>query len=247
MSELVSVILLAHNEAGSIQREIAAFHETVLRRLPEHEFIVAEDGSVDGTRERIEAVRDRYELKIVGAVERLGYARAVRNAVAQAGGVFIFLCDAGEKHDPADFWRLHARRHDADVIVGRKSGRTDQIYRRLLTAGLNLCVRSLFDIEAFDIDSGIRLYTRRVADEVIAGPMHFRGFVSTEIALRASHRGLRYLEVPVSYRQRLGESRGLPLRTMPRAIRGVVADLWRLRRELGLPYNSVTKVSDRTQ
>ena len=228
---LISVILLAHNEAGSIQREIAAFNDVVLRHLPRPELIIAEDGSSDGTRTRIEAVQERYGLKIVGAVERLGYARAVRNAVAQASGDFVFICDAGEKHDPADFWKLYDRRNDADLIIGRRTERRDRWYRLLLTSALNLFVRFVFNVDMRDADSGIRLYNRRVVDQVFASPLLFRGFISTEIAVRASKCGLRCLEVPVSYR-RGRTSRGLPLRKMPRAIMRLLADSWTLKREL---------------
>jgi glycosyltransferase involved in cell wall biosynthesis len=228
---LISVILLAHDQAGSIQREIAAFNDVVIRHLPRHELIIAEDGSSDGTREQIEAVRETYGLRIVGAVERLGYARAVRNAVAQAGGDFVFICDGGEKHDPADFWKLYARRHDADLIVGRRTKRSDQSYRLLLTSALNLFVRRFFGVDMRDADSGIRLCNRRVVDQVFASPLLFRGFISTEIAVRASKCGLRCLEVPVSYR-RGRTSRGLPLRNMPRAIMRLLADSWTLKREL---------------
>jgi glycosyltransferase involved in cell wall biosynthesis len=228
---LVSVILLAHNEAGSIEQEIAAFNDVVIRHLPRYELIIAEDGSSDGTRERIEAVREKYGLRIVGAVERLGYARAVRNAVAQASGDFIFICDGGEKHDPADFWKLYDRRYDADLIAGRRTERRDQRHRLLLTSALNLFVRLFFGVDMRDADSGIRLYNRRVVDQVFASPLLFRGFISTEIAVRASKCGLRCLEVPVSYR-RGRTSRGLPLRNMPRAIMRLLADSWTLKREL---------------
>ncbi len=228
---VISVILLAHNEAGSIQREIAAFNDVVIRHLPGHELIIAEDGSSDGTRPRIEAVQETYGLKIVGAVERLGYAMAVRNAVAQASGDFIFICDAGEKHDPADFWKLYARRHDADLIIGRRTERNDQRSRIYLTSALNLFVRLFFGVDMHDADSGIRLYNRRVVDQVFTSPLLFRGFISTEIAVRASKCGLRCLEVPVSYR-RGRTSRGLPPRNMPRAIMRLLADSWTLKREL---------------
>jgi glycosyltransferase involved in cell wall biosynthesis len=228
---VISVILLAHNEAGSIQREIVAFNDVVVRHLPRHELIIAEDGSSDGTRERIEAVRETYGLKIVGAVERLGYARAVRNAVAQAGGDFIFICDGGEKHAPSDFWKLYDRRHDADLIIGRRTERRDRWYRLFLTSALNLFVRLFFGVDMRDADSGIRLYNRRVVDQVFTSPLLFRGFISTEIAVRASKFGLRCLEVPVSYR-RGRTSRGLPLRNMPRAILCLLADSWTLKREL---------------
>jgi glycosyltransferase involved in cell wall biosynthesis len=233
MTDLVSVVLLAHNEAATIQREIAAFYETVIRHLPRAEFIIAEDGSADGTRGLIEEIQPRYGFRITGAPERLGYARAVRNAVAASHGEFLFICDAGEKHDPADFWRLWERRHDADVVIGRKTNRTDQWYRQLMTVALNVYIRALFGLDALDSDSGMRLYSRRVADEVFNDALFFRGFISTEIVLRAAAKGLRFLEVPVSYRQRAGESRGLPVRSMPRAIRRLFVDSWRLKRELG--------------
>jgi len=228
---LISVILLAHNEAGTILQEIAALHDAVISRLPERELIIAEDGSSDGTRARIESVQEKYNLKIVGAAERLGYATAVRNAVAAANGDFIFLCDGGGKHDPADFWKLYARRDDADLIAGLRTDRSDPGYRSWLTSALNLFVRHFFDVSGYDTDSGMRLYNRRVVNEVLTAPLHFRGFISTEIAVRALKRGLRYLEVPVSYR-RGRTSRGLPLRTMPRAVLRLLADSWALRREL---------------
>jgi glycosyltransferase involved in cell wall biosynthesis len=233
MTERISMILLAHNEAASIEAEIAAFQEEVLDHLPLSELIVAEDGSSDGTRQRIEAVQHRYDnLTIAGAAVRLGYAAAVRNAVAHARGDFVFVCDGGQKHDPADFWKLYDQRHSAGLIAGRKTNRTDQRYRRFFSSALNLFVRHFFGIEAFDADSGMRLYSRRVVDDVIAGPLHFRGFISTEIVIRSVRRGFRYVEVPVSYRRKRGESRGLPFRTIPRAVVRFLADSWRLKREL---------------
>ncbi|MEA2162311.1 MAG: hypothetical protein QOK37_438 [Thermoanaerobaculia bacterium] len=233
MSDRITIILLAHNEAASIQAEIAAFREEVLARLPLSELIVAEDGSSDGTRERIEAVQQHYHnLRIVGGAERLGYTAAVRNAVARARGDFVFVCDGGQKHDPEDFWKLYDRRHSADLITGRKTNRTDQRYRRFFSAALNLFVRRVFGIVAFDADSGMRLYNRSVIEEVIAGPLHFRGFISTEIVIRAVRRGFRYVEVPVSYRRTRSSSRGLPLRTIPRAIARFLTDSLKLKRDL---------------
>jgi len=77
----------------------------------------------------------------------------------------------------------------------------------------------------------MRLYNRRLVDQIFTSPLHFRGFISTEIAVRALKRGLRYLEVPVSYSCDR-KSRGLPLRTIPRSIMRLLADSWALKREL---------------
>ena len=233
MSEFVSVIILAHNEAATIQGEIAAFYETITSRLPDSELIVAEDGSADGTRALIEEVQPRYGLRVVGSAARLGYSQAVRGAVESARGEFVFI--GGAKHDPEDFWRLYERRHDADLVIGRKTNRTDQWYRRLLTFSFNVYLRALFDTELLDADSGMRLFNRRVIEEVFRKPMRFRNFSSAEVVVRSTSLGLRVLEVPISYRQREGESRGLPLKSIPRAIRRFLIDSWMLKQELRAP------------
>ena len=227
----VSVILLAHNEADTIQKEIRAFHDAIVNRIPGAELIVAEDGSRDGTRERILDAAREVPLRVTGGAERLGYARAVAGAIGESTQPWIFLCDGGLKHDPNDFWRLWEPRERYDYIAGRKTNREDQRYRQFFTWGFNLLIRQLFGYEIFDADSGLRLMNRRVADEIVPR-VTFKGFSSSEIVIRTIHAGMRYGEVPISYRQRAGESRGLPTASLGRAIRGALRDLLRLRGEL---------------
>ena len=227
----VSVILLAHNEADTIRQEIVAFHEAIVTRLPGAELIVAEDGSRDGTRNRILETAREVPLRVTGAAERLGYGRAVGRAVREATQPWIFLCDAGLKHAPDEFWRLWSVRDEFDYVSGRKTAREDQLYRRFLSWAYNLLIRRLFGYEVFDADSGMRLMNRRVADDILPR-LTFTNFSSSEVVVRAIAAGLRYGEVPVSYRQRAGESRGLPARRIVKAAGGAVRDLLRLRREL---------------
>lgn len=231
-SEPVSYILLAHNEASTIERELRAIDAAVIRRLPGSELIVAEDGSSDGTRGVIEALRDELRLRLVVGTERKGYARALIEAAAVASHSLVMLSDGGAKHDPEDFWKLYAMRGDHDVVIGRKTGRRDQRYRRALTAGLNLFLRLYFGAPLRDADSGYRLYSREVVNHIVRGSLLFRGFVSAEIALRALAHGFRVAEAPVSYRLREGESRGLPPRTIARAVIRLLSDARALKREI---------------
>ena len=120
----VAAVLLAHNEADTIQDEIRAFHEAIVARIPGAELVVAEDGSRDGTRDRILEMAREVPLRVTGGAERLGYARAVMGAVASTTTPWVFLCDGGLKHDPQDFWRLWAVRERYDYVAGRRTGRT---------------------------------------------------------------------------------------------------------------------------
>jgi glycosyltransferase involved in cell wall biosynthesis len=228
----VSVVLLAHNEASVIADEIRSFHDAIIRRLPGSELVIAEDGSRDGTRECIVETAREVPLRLLGGTERLGYRRAVLNALSATDAEWICLCDSGLKHDPADFWKLWEAHEGYDLIVGRRTNRQDQWYRRVFTFGFNFVVRRLFAIPLRDSDSGLRLMRRPVAEAVLASGLFFRNFSSTEVVLRALAAGFRCTEVAVSYRQRVGESRGMPLRGIPKSIAGAFSDLWRLRREL---------------
>jgi glycosyltransferase involved in cell wall biosynthesis len=228
----VSIVLLAHNEASTIAGEIRSLNDAVIRNLPGAELVVAEDGSRDGTRARVEEVARDVPLRLLGATERLGYRRAVLNALANVESEWVCFFDSGLKHDPADFWKLWNARDGYDLVLGHRTPRTDQWYRRLLTAGFNLLVRRMFPLRLRDSDTGLRLLRRPVVESILASGLMFRNFSSTEVVLRATAAGFRCVEVPVSYQQRTGESRGMPLRGITKAIVGAVADLRSLRREL---------------
>ena len=227
----VSLVLLAHNEADVIADEIRSFNDAVLARLPDSELVVAEDGSRDGTRDRIIEVSREVPLRLLGGAERLGYQRAVLAALRSTSGEWICFFDSGLKHDPSDFWRLWERRETHDLILGYRTNREDQWYRQFFTRGLNFVVRRMFGVRYRDCDTGLRLIRRSVATAILESPLFFVGFGSTEIVLRAHKAGFRVTEVPVSYRQRATASRGIPFRSIPRLIARLLRDLSRLRRE----------------
>lgn len=232
-SDPVSVILLAHNEARTIEREIRAFNEVVVSRLKGSEFIVAEDGSTDGTTEILERIHREGMIYHLTSPERRGYRQALLDAVSHCKNNFIFLSDTGLKHDPGDFWNLYPLRHRFDLVVGRKTNRQDQRYRQMLTYGYNLVIRILFgNNQIYDCDSGFKLFNRAVTDNIFKSEnLFFKELANSEIVLRVLHEGLRYAEVPVTYRQREGVSRGLPPQKLFRVIVGSLVNLVKLKQE----------------
>lgn len=234
-SEPVSVVVNVYNEAETIERELREIHAEIVAKLPGSELIVAEDGSTDGTKEILQRLKSELGIIHSTAPERKGYAKAFRDAVALAKNPFVFFSDTGGKLDFKEFWKLYEHRHEYDVLSGTRNERTDQWYRRLLTWSYNACLRAYFDVELRDADAGFRLYRTEVIRKISSEPWINKYLIASELALRALFSGYTVKEIPVTYRQRAGSSRGLPLKTIPKAICSVVRNFPRVRQAITAP------------
>lgn len=230
MNEPVSILINVHNEAGSIEQDIRAIQQVIVAKLDDAEFLIAEDGSRDGTSEIVARLADEIGARHLTSLDRKGYARAFRDGVGEAACPWVFFADTGGKFEFEDFWKLYEARHDADLVIGRRSPRTDQFYRRLLTVGFNWLLRRYFGGEFTDADCGFRLYRAAFLKAVAAQEWTGKDLISAEIMLRVQAMGGRIREVPIAYHQRQGVSRGLPLERIPDTIWRVVNNLARLKR-----------------
>lgn len=231
----VSVVICAFNEAETIAEEVQSIREVILSRLPGAELIVAEDGSTDGTHEMLREMVDRYGIVHSTSTQRKGYARALRDAFNLAKAPYVFFSDTGNKYDFEDFWKLYPHRGEYGLVVGVRTGRTDQGYRKVLTWGYNRAVSLYFGVPLADADSGFRLYRRDVVSKVFNEPWVNRHLIASEIHLRVYFSGFPIHEVPVLYRGREGESRGIPLRKLPETVFTVLSNFPRLKKELNRP------------
>lgn len=229
----ISLVMLAFNEATTIEKEIREYQEKVISRLPGSEIIVAEDGSSDGTTEILTRLEMEGLIRHLTSPVRKGYRKALLDAVSSTRNPYVFFTDTGLKQDPEDFWKLYEVRQDNDLVIGLRSDRNDQFHRRLFTWGYNAFIRILFKApQVNDCDSGFRLFNRRVVQEVFqSGKLFFKELPSSEIVLRTLHQALRYREIPVKYFQREGVSRGLPPGKIPKVILSSIRNLLKLRYE----------------
>lgn len=228
----VSVIVNVYNEAETIEAEIRKLHEVIVERIPNSEFIVAEDGSTDGTKEIIYRLIDELGIIHSTGKERKGYAKALRDAFLLAKCPNVFFSDTGNKHNPEDFWKLYSFCNDYDLIIGIKSNRTDQLYRKFLTWGYNKLISYYFGINVNDADSGFRIYKREVVQKIFKEDWVFKELIASELTLRSIYSGFKIKEVPVSYTQRKGQSRGLPFKKIPKVIFRILCNLPKLKKVL---------------
>lgn len=229
----VSIVMLVYNEAEVIEHVVRGYHAEIVRRLPGSEFIIAEDGSRDGTTEILERLRDELGLRLSHKDERRGYTRALRDALALARHDVIFFSDSDGQHDPADFWRLAKQIPYGDMVIGFKEPRHDPVYRVVMSRVFNRLVGALFKVRLRDVNCGFRLMRRRLVEDLLRDEWQMRACTFTEFTIRAFYRGYAIREAPIRHLPRpFGASRGVPLRGIPSSILHILGQFADLRRRI---------------
>jgi glycosyltransferase involved in cell wall biosynthesis len=114
---LVSVVIPAHNAAGTLGQQLEALTLQTYRGA--WEVVISDNGSTDGTDTVARSYADRLpNLRVVDSSGRKGEAHA-RNVGAQAaGGDFIACCDADDEVDPAWLAALVEVGASFDIVGG---------------------------------------------------------------------------------------------------------------------------------
>jgi glycosyltransferase involved in cell wall biosynthesis len=227
----ISLIIPVHNEVDIIEQVVRNYYDQVISKIPGSEFIVAEDGSTDGTKEVLARLAKQLPIKLVTSNDRKGYAKAVWDAFKLPKNDIIFFSDSDGQHSPADFWKMIPFIDDFDLITGYKFPRLDGHMRCRISNGMNTIVGLLFGIRMHDINCGFRVMRKKVLDSVLEGRI-ISDFISTEFLVRAHHKGYRVVEVPVKhYKRPYGDSRWLSTNKLPGIIAKLLSDFMKLKIE----------------
>lgn len=109
-----SIVTPAYEAAGSIAECVES---ALAQTLPAHEIIVVDDGSTDGTADRLAEYRDRI---VYVRQENRGAAAALNVGVHSATGDFVAILDADDAYEPerlAALSELAQARPDLDILA----------------------------------------------------------------------------------------------------------------------------------
>lgn len=228
----ISLVIPVHNEVNTIEQVIRNYYAEVISKIPGSEFIIAEDGSNDGTKEVLQRLVKELPITLVSSNERKGYAKAVRDALRLPKNEIVFFSDSDAQHKVSDFWKLLPFIEDFDIVTGYKCPRIDSALRVFISRIMNALIYLMFGVFYRDINSGFKLY-RKSALEVLLNNYEGLDFISTELLIKAYILKMKIAEVPVlHYKREFGESRGLPSSKLPIAISKLLLGLLRIRLRL---------------
>jgi len=223
-SPAVSVVVPLFNEEENVpllQGELTA----ALNGL-DYEIILVDDGSTDGTVQRI---APDPRVRLVQFERNAGQSAAMYAGLNSARGDVAVLIDGDLQNDPADIRKLLAEiDRGADLVCGYRAQRKDTVVKRITSRVANF-VRSRFTKDGVR-DTGCTL--KAMKRECVTALLPFKGMHRFIPAL-VKGAGYRLVEIPVNHRPRkFGQSKyGLGNRAL-RATTDMFGVRWLLSRRL---------------
>jgi glycosyltransferase involved in cell wall biosynthesis len=208
---LLTVVVPVYNEGDEIVGNIEVIRRRVADGLPgeDIEVIVVSDGSIDDTAERLLEAREDVGIRVIHYDRNLGKGYAVKAGALASHGRWIALVDADLDLDPASIpsYLEVAQREDLDFAIGSKRHPESTVHyprsRRIASWCYQQLNRILFRLDVRDTQVGLKVFSRRVADDVLPLLLVKRFAFDLELLAVASSLGydrIRELPVRLDYR-----------------------------------------------
>jgi len=215
----VSVVVTMLNEEGAVDELYGRLVAALDGR--DWEAIVVDDGSTDGTYDRLRALHDSDpRLRAIRFKRNFGQHPAMHAGLARARGDRIVTMDGDLQNEPEDIPRLLETLDRVDVASGRRVTRRDSPGRTLPSRVINGLLRAFTHVDISDFGCAFNGY-RRSAIEPMLGAIGRQKF--TKALVLSS--GVSVEEVDVSHASAVHGSRYSPFRLVRLALH-VVAGFW---------------------
>lgn len=201
----LSIVIPCYNEKDNIETIVNKVLESPIKNK---EIIVVDDKSTDGTAEVLESKIRPLVNKIVYHEVNQGKGGALRTGFQHATGDYVIIQDADLEYDPAEYESVlrPLLEGKTEVCYGSrfmngvyKGYSANQMANRFLTALSNIFTKQ----KLTDMETCYKCFKREVIQSVDIVENRF-GF-EPEITAKVSAKGIKIIEVPISYNPRTNE------------------------------------------
>ncbi|MFA6095596.1 MAG: glycosyltransferase family 2 protein [Candidatus Paceibacterota bacterium] len=201
----VSVVFSTYREKDSLRKAIDDYFATGFV----DEVIVVNNNAEPGTDEEVKKTKARlvYETK-------QGYGHGYQRGIAEAKGDLIFLSEPDGTYLAKDLERFLVYSKDFPVVVGTRTnqsaileGAAMGLWRKLANVFEAKVIEVLFGTNSLtEIGCTCKLFHR---DALMSLAPHWKttnALFATELLLLTISRRLHFIEIPISFSERVGES-----------------------------------------
>jgi dolichol-phosphate mannosyltransferase len=216
----LSVVIPAYNEAEGIQNTLGPLVGALEAAEIEHEVIVVDDGSTDGTAQSVARFAgDHWRVRCVRSPYERGFGLAVRAGLEVFEGDAVAIVMADGSDSPDDLVRYHRLLEEGyECAFGTRFAPGSRVhdyprFKLVLNRIVNFGIRLLFRLQYNDTTNAFKAYRREVIDN--CQPLLSKHFnLTVELPLKAITRGHTFATPAISWTNRTTGTSKLRLQEM---------------------------------
>ena len=201
----LSVVIPVFNEIHTIDEIVGRVRAVEVPGITGKELVLVDDGSSDGTRDKLAALEARYDdVRVILHEQNQGKGAALRTGFRSCTGDVVIIQDADLEYDPNEYPRLVEPILDgrADVVygsrfVGGESHRVLYFWHMVGNRFLTLMSNMMTNLNLTDMETCYKVFRREVIADITIEEDRF-GF-EPEITAKLARKGVRIYEVGISY------------------------------------------------
>tara|TARA_B100000767_G_scaffold268412_1_gene288595 strand:- start:218 stop:928 length:711 start_codon:yes stop_codon:yes gene_type:complete len=218
--EKISILILVCNEIKTIEKDIISIKKN-LKNFIDYQLVVIQDGSTDGTYERLKFFKKKYNLTLNSVKKRRGYTNAFLTGIKSCRNDTIFFSDTGKKYDFKNLRKFIDTffKKKTDLLSGYRIKRKDKIFRRILTFFYTKSINLLFNKKYKDYDCGFKVF-RKTCIKKIVNKQNFTPYLFTsQIFIYFFKYNYKIIQLPIEYLEnKKRSSRGIPTTKIPKIV-----------------------------
>lgn len=185
----VSFVFPMFNEAKNIAETIRRTTILAAQICDDYEIVIADDASTDGSADLVGklAAQDAH-IKLVRLKVNTKFGGALKEGLKNAAKDVVIYTDSDLPAREEDIKKALELLNGADVVTAYSLVLKDASLKRIIMSkGYNFLVRVLFGLNIRDINSGLKIYKRKVLEGL---DLKSRSpFIDVEIFVEAARRG----------------------------------------------------------
>ncbi|MBI2670128.1 MAG: glycosyltransferase family 2 protein [Candidatus Yanofskybacteria bacterium] len=208
-NKTISVIISTYREKNSVRKVADDFFNTGCV----DEVIVVNNNAEPGTDDEIRKTRSRLIHE-----PKQGYGYGYRRGIKEATSDYVVLCEADNTYAAEDLERFLVFAKDFPIVVGSRTNRstifdtkTMNLLRRLSNVIYAKVIEIIYSTTTLtDVGCTYKLFHKEALRKLEPQFQTTNSLFATELVLLAAVNRIPFVEIPVTFRERIGISGTIP-------------------------------------
>lgn len=195
----ISIVLPCLNEEKALGLCIDEIETAIKNNNLDAEIIVVDNASTDSSPDIA-----RKKKAILVSEPKRGYGNACLSGLKQAKGKYLLMADCDGSYDFNDIPLFLENLKENDLVIGNRFSHKELM--PVLNRAGNWMIRRLLKLNGLNLEETCTGFIGAKRDKLLALNLQKPGMeFSSEVLVKAKKNNLKITEIPVNFRERLGE------------------------------------------